>query len=376
MRPADRAAERDRRLRHRPDRPLRVLRRHLAHLVDRRRNAARRHARRPCPRLRADRLEHGAPRARHRLRGAARPRLRPARAVPCAALLLHLARGRALRRVALHRLSRGSDGRSVRRSARARHGALRREPGQPGRRRLLDQARGAGAGRRNRARRRCRATRPTRPSRPPLVLEAPRPFPYTQGPKPPGGEDHGNRTDERQARPDHGGRQRQVHRLGHRAGLPRRRSASSPSPTRARRSASGCSRSPPRSAPTSCCPATSPTRPRSTPSSPTLAERWGRLDFLVHAIGFSDKNELRGSYTSNTTAANFTQTMLISVYSFTAAAQRAEKLMPEGGSLPHPHLLRRREGDAALQRHGRRQGGAGGVASSTWRWTSARAASG
>jgi enoyl-[acyl-carrier protein] reductase I len=65
----------------------------------------------------------------------------------------------------------------------------------------------------------------------------------------------------------------------------------------------------------------------------TLGERWGRLDFLVHAIGFSDKNELRGSYVENTTAANFAQTMLISVYSFTAAAQRAEKLMPDGGAL-------------------------------------------
>jgi enoyl-[acyl-carrier protein] reductase I len=64
-----------------------------------------------------------------------------------------------------------------------------------------------------------------------------------------------------------------------------------------------------------------------------LAERWGSLDFLVHAIGFSDKAELRGSYTANTTAANFAQTMLISVYSFTAAAQRAEKMMPDGGSL-------------------------------------------
>jgi len=45
----------------------------------------------------------------------------------------------------------------------------------------------------------------------------------------------------------------------------------------------------------------------------TLTDRWGGLDFLVHAIGFSDKNELRGSYTEMTTAANFAQTMLISV---------------------------------------------------------------
>ena len=64
----------------------------------------------------------------------------------------------------------------------------------------------------------------------------------------------------------------------------------------------------------------------------TLAQRWGQLDFLVHAIGFSDKTELRGQYVENTTAENFSQTMLISVYSFTAAVQRAQKMMSEGGS--------------------------------------------
>jgi enoyl-[acyl-carrier protein] reductase I len=63
-----------------------------------------------------------------------------------------------------------------------------------------------------------------------------------------------------------------------------------------------------------------------------IAGRWGRLDFLVHAIAFSDKNELDGRYV-DTTADNFSQTMLISCYSFTAIAQRAEKLMPAGGSL-------------------------------------------
>ncbi|MFQ5623269.1 MAG: enoyl-ACP reductase FabI [Paracoccaceae bacterium] len=62
-----------------------------------------------------------------------------------------------------------------------------------------------------------------------------------------------------------------------------------------------------------------------------LGEKWGKLDFLVHAIGFSDKNELRGRYV-DTTAANFNLTMNISVYSFTAVVQRAEKLMSEGGS--------------------------------------------
>lgn len=63
-----------------------------------------------------------------------------------------------------------------------------------------------------------------------------------------------------------------------------------------------------------------------------LQEKWGKLDFIVHAIGFSDKNELRGRYV-DTSRENFKMTMDISVYSFTAVAQRAEKLMTEGGSM-------------------------------------------
>jgi enoyl-[acyl-carrier protein] reductase I len=59
---------------------------------------------------------------------------------------------------------------------------------------------------------------------------------------------------------------------------------------------------------------------------------WGKLDFLVHCIAFSDKNELTGRYV-DTSEANFTQSLLISCYSFTAIAQRAEKLMGQGGSL-------------------------------------------
>jgi enoyl-[acyl-carrier protein] reductase I len=59
---------------------------------------------------------------------------------------------------------------------------------------------------------------------------------------------------------------------------------------------------------------------------------WGSLDFVVHAIAFSDKAELDGRYV-DTTADNFSKTMLISCYSFTAIAQRAEKLMGGGGSL-------------------------------------------
>lgn len=62
-----------------------------------------------------------------------------------------------------------------------------------------------------------------------------------------------------------------------------------------------------------------------------LEERWGKLDFIVHAIGFSDKNELRGRYV-DTTRANFQMSMDISVYSFTAVVQRAEKMMSDGGS--------------------------------------------
>jgi enoyl-[acyl-carrier protein] reductase I len=64
----------------------------------------------------------------------------------------------------------------------------------------------------------------------------------------------------------------------------------------------------------------------------TVAKQWGSLDFLVHAIAFSDKDQLLGRYV-DTTADNFTNTMMISCYSFTAVAQRAEKLMTNGGSL-------------------------------------------
>jgi enoyl-[acyl-carrier protein] reductase I len=63
-----------------------------------------------------------------------------------------------------------------------------------------------------------------------------------------------------------------------------------------------------------------------------IEARWGSLDFLVHAIAFSDKAELDGRYV-DTSAENFSKTMLVSCYSFTAIAQRAEKLMLQGGSL-------------------------------------------
>lgn len=64
----------------------------------------------------------------------------------------------------------------------------------------------------------------------------------------------------------------------------------------------------------------------------TLEEAWGKLDFVVHAIAFSDKDELDGRYV-DTSFQNFQLTMNISCFSFTAVALRAEKLMSEGGSL-------------------------------------------
>jgi enoyl-[acyl-carrier protein] reductase I len=63
-----------------------------------------------------------------------------------------------------------------------------------------------------------------------------------------------------------------------------------------------------------------------------IATRWGSLDFVVHCIAFSDREQLTGRYVE-CTAENFTRTLLISCYSFTAIAQRAEKLMTNGGSL-------------------------------------------
>ncbi len=63
-----------------------------------------------------------------------------------------------------------------------------------------------------------------------------------------------------------------------------------------------------------------------------IEKRWGTLDFVVHAIAFSDKNELKGKYV-DTSLDNFLLTMNVSCYSFTAVAKRAAKLMPNGGSL-------------------------------------------
>ncbi len=63
-----------------------------------------------------------------------------------------------------------------------------------------------------------------------------------------------------------------------------------------------------------------------------LKERWGTIDFVVHAIGFSDKNELKGLY-ADTTRENFVRTMVISCFSFTEIAKRAASMMNPGGSI-------------------------------------------
>jgi enoyl-[acyl-carrier protein] reductase I len=63
-----------------------------------------------------------------------------------------------------------------------------------------------------------------------------------------------------------------------------------------------------------------------------VSSAWGALDFLVHAIAFSDKDQLDGRYV-DTTQENFNKTMLVSCYSFTSIAQRAEKMMPNGGAM-------------------------------------------
>ncbi len=94
--------------------------------------------------------------------------------------------------------------------------------------------------------------------------------------------------------------------------------------------------------------------------SPRSSEKWGTLDFLVHAIGFSDKNELKGRY-ADTTRENFSRTMVISCFSFTEVAKRAAALMPNGGAMITLTYRRLDARDAELQRDGRRQGRARSV---------------
>jgi enoyl-[acyl-carrier protein] reductase I len=79
--------------------------------------------------------------------------------------------------------------------------------------------------------------------------------------------------------------------------------------------------------------ATSKTSPPWTRCSRHSRSEWGAIDFVVHAIGFSDRTELKGRYADVTTRENFSRTMVISAYSFTEVAQRAAPLMRDGGSI-------------------------------------------
>ena len=168
------------------------------------------------------------------------------------------------------------------------------------------------------------------------------------------------RTDAGQARPGHGGRQRPFDRLGHRqdAGRARRRARLHLSGRGARPARQAARRVGRRAS--SCCRATSRTSPRSMRCSPRSKKQWGTMDFLVHAIGFSDKNELKGRY-ADTTRENFQRTMVISCFSFTEAAKRAARADAERRRDGDADLQRRRPRHAELQRDGRRQGGAGSV---------------
>ncbi len=129
------------------------------------------------------------------------------------------------------------------------------------------------------------------------------------------------RSDGGQARPRHGRRQRPFHRLGHRPGARRARAPSSPSPIRARRFGK-------RVAPLAesvgaelivpCD--VEDLRHASIAVFDEIERDWGALDFVVHAIAFSDRNELKGRY-ADTTRENFAHTMVISCFSFTEIAQ-------------------------------------------------------
>ncbi len=152
------------------------------------------------------------------------------------------------------------------------------------------------------------------------------------------------------------------------------RAPSSPSPTRARRSKSACARW--RRSLVRTCSSTATSRDMKAldKTFDALKERWDTLDFVVHAIGYSDKNELRGKFV-DTSMDNFLMTMNISVYSFVAVAQRARAMMSERRIAADADLLRRREGHPALQCDGRCQGRRSKHRSNISRWTSGPRAS-
>ena len=100
---------------------------------------------------------------------------------------------------------------------------------------------------------------------------------------------------------------------------------------RARRSASGCFRSPRASNSTLVLPCDVEDLASVDAVFEALKDKWGDLDFVVHCIGYSDRNELKGRY-ADTSRENFSRTMVISAFSFTEIAKRAAALMPGGGA--------------------------------------------
>jgi NAD(P)-dependent dehydrogenase (short-subunit alcohol dehydrogenase family) len=97
----------------------------------------------------------------------------------------------------------------------------------------------------------------------------------------------------------------------------------------------------------------------------TLEAEWGSLDFVVHAIGFSDKNELRGRYVDTSPAQFRHDDGHLGLFLHRRLPARGED-DAEWRLAPDADLFGRGKGHAALQRHGRGQGGAGGLASCTW----------
>jgi len=101
-----------------------------------------------------------------------------------------------------------------------------------------------------------------------------------------------------------------------------------------------------------------------------IKKQWGTLDFLVHAVAFSDKSELKGRY-ADTTRENFIRTMVISCYAFTEAAKRAAALMPNGGSMV---TLTYNGGERAMPNYNVMAWPRPGwkLPCAIWRWTSGR----
>ena len=166
--------------------------------------------------------------------------------------------------------------------------------------------------------------------------------------------------DERQARPRDGRRQRSFDRLGHRPGAGRRRAPNSPSPIKARRWANACGRSPRASARSLSLPCdVEDVASLDAAFASARARAGATLDFVVHCIGFSDRNELKGRY-ADTTRENFVRTMVDFGVLLHRSRQARRGADAERRRDADADLRRRDARHAQLQRDGRRQGGAGG----------------